>query len=245
MEREHRSVLTLFSTQAFEAGVVVTLDDEAAHHARVRRAGSQEPVRLLDGAGSIGTGVIVSIDKRHVRVHLSEIERRTRPSPLEVVVPVADRDRMLIAAEKCVELRVTAWRPAYFARSRSVGTRGEGEKFREKVSARMRSALEQSGGAWLPAMHPETDAERALQEADGESRFLLDARGVPLSTARIGRGAAIAVGPEGGLEPGELEMAQRFGWTATSLGPTTLRFETAIIAGAAVVRAAQFRTETS
>lgn len=241
MEREHRSILTLFSNQLLEPRVDVRLDDHAAHHARVRRAHRGDRIRLVDGAGAIADGQITSIDKRGATVHLDDIRKVTPPDPLEIVVPVADRDRMLIAAEKCVELQVTAWRPAYFARSRSVGTRGEGEKFREKVTARMRSALEQCGGAWLPAIHAEVDVDRALQDAAGHSRFVLDAGGAGLLSHRLDRGAALAVGPEGGLEPEELEIAASNGWTAASLGPTTLRFETAIIAGAAVIRAAQLR----
>jgi 16S rRNA (uracil1498-N3)-methyltransferase len=241
VEREHRSVLSLFAGQPFEPDVDVMLDDDAAHHARVRRATRGAPVRLLNGAGAIASGAILSIDKRGVLVKLHEIKRVAPPSALDVIVPVADRDRMLIAAEKCVELQVTAWRPASFARSRSVGTRGEGEKFREKVAARMRSALEQSGGAWLPVIHPEVDAEHALQASSEASRFLLDASGAALVAQRIDKGAALAVGPEGGFERSELELAASQGWTIASLGPTTLRFETAIIAGAAVIRAAQFR----
>lgn len=241
MERQLGSVLTLFSDQAFEQGVDVTLGDDVAHHVHVRRARIGDRVRLLDGAGSVAAGAIAAMHRRAVTVHLDQIERLAPPSALEIVVPVADRDRMLIAAEKCVELQVTAWRPAYFARSRSVGTRGEGERFREKVAARMRSALEQCGGAWLPVVHPEVDADRALRDAAGASRFLLDVTGDPLLSQRISEGVAVAVGPEGGLEPGELEMAASLGWTAASLGPTTLRFETAIIAGAAVLRAAQSR----
>ena len=241
MEREHRSILTLFSDQPFEADLEVVLGEDAAHHARVRRASSGEPVRLLDGAGSIASGAVASVDKRRLTVRLDEVKRVAPPIPLDVIVPVADRDRLLFAAEKCVELQVTAWRPAYFARSRRVGSRGEGERFREKVAARMRSALEQSGGAWLPVIHPEIDAESALQAPTTTSRFVLDAGGTPLLAQRIDQSVALAVGPEGGLERNELDMAARQGWTIVSLGSTTLRFETAIIAGAAVIRAAQLR----
>ena len=37
----------------------------------------------------------------------------------------------------------------------------------------------------------------------------------------------------------ELAAARDLGWIPASLGATTLRFETAIIAGAAIIRAAQ------
>jgi 16S rRNA (uracil1498-N3)-methyltransferase len=195
----------------------------------------------VDGAGSVATAEITSVQKRAASVHVHEVRRVPRPIALEMVVPVADRDRMLIAAEKCVELQVTAWRPAYFARSHSVAPRGEGDRFREKTVARMKSALEQSGGAWLPEIHSEVDVEQALHDAVGESRMILDVTGEPVLSHRVHQTVALAVGPEGGLESKELELARSAGWAAASLGAATLRFETAIIAGAAVIRAAQLR----
>lgn len=240
MEREHRSILTLFAHEPFTVGANLRLDEDAAQHARARRVRGGEMVRLLDGAGAIGTGVIESVDRSSVGIRVDNVIQIERPSALEMLVPVADRDRMLFAAEKCVELQITAWRPVYFARSKSVGTRGEGQKFRDKVVARMRSALEQSGGAWLPTIHDESDAGTALAGVGIDQRFILDASGEPIHRHAFQAGIAIAVGPEGGFDPGELERAASEGWMPVSLGATTLRFETAVIAAAAVVRAAQF-----
>lgn len=241
MEHEHRSVLTLFANQPFSAGASVHLGDDAAHHARVRRVRPGDAIRLLDGAGGMASGLVASITKRTVEVRLDDVKRRPRPTALEVIVPVADRDRMLIAAEKCVELQITAWHPVFFSRSKSVATRGEGEKFHDKVWARMRSALEQSGGAWLPRIHEESDAEAALQTIGAsQRRFILDAGGASFHGQPLADETAVAVGPEGGFESAELERAVSLGWTPVSLGSTTLRFETAIIAAVAVIRAAQY-----
>jgi 16S rRNA (uracil1498-N3)-methyltransferase len=163
-----------------------------------------------------------------------------RPVALEVIVPVADRERMLWIAEKCVELQATSWRPAYFARSRSVSPRGEGDKFKEKVRARMRSALEQCGGAWMPNIHDEAEAPAALASVPRDwKRFLLDGGGVGLASLISNESTSMAVGPEGGFEQTEIAAAVASGWVPASLGPTILRFETAAIAGMAVIRATQ------
>ena len=143
-------MITLITNSELRSGTDVELDESAAAHARARRVGPGEPARLLDGKGGVAQGIISTLGKRSLTVQVQEVARTPRPLQLEVIVPVADRDRMLVAAEKCAELQVTAWRPALFSRSRSVTPRGEGPKFREKVEARMRSALEQSGGAWMP-----------------------------------------------------------------------------------------------
>jgi 16S rRNA (uracil1498-N3)-methyltransferase len=157
-----------------------------------------------------------------------------------VIIPIADRDRMLWAAEKCLELQVTSWRPAYFARSRSVTPRGEGAKFLEKVRARMQGALEQSGGAWMPDLHEDAEAAEALGSVSpAVNRLILEAGGSPLAELVSNGPTALAIGPEGGFERQEVESAAASGWTLASLGSSTLRFETAAIAGTAVIRATQ------
>ena len=238
MERQRRAALNLYAPDGFGAHRSVELPAEAAHHARVRRTGAGDAVRLLDGKGSRADATIESLTKNGLTVHVGEVVEEARPTPLHVLVPVADRDRMLFAAEKCAELGVTSWRPVLWERSRSVSPRGEGAKFREKVLARMVSALEQSANAWLPDIHTEVSPAQALEAIGANvSRFILDASGTPLSLVGRDIPVAIAVGPEGGFEPAELELADRLGWRATSVSASTLRFETAVIAGAAIVRA--------
>jgi 16S rRNA (uracil1498-N3)-methyltransferase len=247
VERRDDAVITLFwDGGPLVAGTDARLGAEPAHHARVRRAAPGDPIRLLDGAGMVAQGTVTSLAKDEISVAVENVVMIAAPTILEVLVPVADRDRMLLAAEKCAELQVTAWRPVFFARSRSVSPRGEGPKFREKVRARMQAALEQSGGAWLPAIADDADAATALRDTSPHlSRFLLDADGEPLIVGVASVPTAIAVGPEGGFERAERDLARESGWRIASLGSTTLRFETAVIAAAAVIRATQLTQRSS
>jgi 16S rRNA (uracil1498-N3)-methyltransferase len=232
-------MITIFSAHDFTAGAELQLPDAAGQHVRVRRGKPGDEIQLLDGRGAVGRGTIAAVGKRAVTVSVEQVESRPKPGQLIALVPVADRDRMLWAAEKCVELQVTRWQPVVYARSRSVSPRGEGEKFAARVTLRMESALEQSGGAWLPEVKPEMDAADAWREAAGDTRLIFEQAGERV-TKMIGTGAvAFAVGPEGGFEKNEVEDALRQGWRSVSLGSTTLRFETAIVAAAAVIRAMQ------
>jgi 16S rRNA (uracil1498-N3)-methyltransferase len=109
----------------------------------------------------------------------------------------------------------------------------------------MRSALEQSGGAWMPILEEEMEAIDALRANTDRKRFLLDVGGDSLAGLAASVPTIISVGPEGGLEPQELAVAAESGWTFASVGTTTLRFETAIIAAAAVIRATQLTQRSS
>lgn len=239
--RGSAGVATFFVDDTPAVGTVIVLSDDAVKHARVRRLAAGDPVRLTDGRGTLAHGSLRKLDHRVGEVDVQACELVDRPVPLTLLVPVADRDRMLWLAEKAAELAVSDWRPVLYVRSRSVSPRGEGPAFARKLAARMKSALEQSGGAWLPVVHDEQALDGAITACEGSRGFVLDAGGAPLPGFAPFDAAAIAVGPEGGLEPAEHDLLLSRRWSAASLGGTTLRFETAGVAAAAIVRAAQGR----
>jgi 16S rRNA (uracil1498-N3)-methyltransferase len=215
------------------------LDEAAAHHASVKRLAVGDVVRLTSGDGRRAPGRIAALAKRRLTIALDGAVERVAPLPrVELWAPVGDRDRMLLLAEKAVELGASAWRSIVYRRSRSVSPRGEGDAFREKLRLRMVSALEQSGSAWLPAMEQEATLDAALAASTGVQGILLEAGGPPLVALEGGVRApvAIALGPEGGLDPDERAAFVGAGWRPASLGANVLRFETAGIAALAVVR---------
>jgi 16S rRNA (uracil1498-N3)-methyltransferase len=241
VERDDRApVGTFFVEEAIDAGRTIALSERATHHARVKRMAAGDVVRLVDGAGVAGIGTMHTFAKGVGQVAIETVTRSPRPMAIHLRVPIGDRDRMLWLAEKATELGVESWQGVLFHRSRSVTPRGDGAAFAEKVRARMISALEQSGGAWLPRIIADTTPDQIDLPADA-SRILLDVTGEPmLSLAPFGA-ATITFGPEGGVEPREREMLIAAGWSPARLADTTLRFETAGIAATAIVRAAQLR----
>ena len=221
----------------------IELDEDGAHHLRVRRVAEGDAVRVTDGRGGFGEGRVARIAKRTASVVVERVERAAPPPPIELLVPVADRERMLLLAEKAVELGIAAWMPVLWRRSASVSPRGEGEAFRAKVTARMTSALLQSGGAWLPEVHAERALAAVAETSDPErDGVLLDADGPPLlrlDGVATERALRLAVGPEGGVEPAEREVLVGAGFRLATLGATVLRFETAAIVALGVVHAAR------
>ncbi len=219
----------------------VTLGEDAAHHARVRRLGEGEPVTVRDGAGAVADGVIRRVAKAALDVDVVAVRRLSPPPPVHLLAPVGDRDRMLWLAEKAVELGVASWRAVLWHRSRSVSPRGEGAAFAAKVRARMAQALAQSEGAWLPTLLPDASPEQAAADAAPGLRLVLDAD-APGVAAAAGAGApqavTLALGPEGGLEPDEVALLERADFRRARLPGNILRFETAGVVGVAFARAA-------
>ena len=239
MDRRDRAALaTFFADEQLVPGATMTLPGDLAQHVRVRRLREGDALRLTNGRGAIATATLEALRKNAALVAIGDVTAIPRPPHLRIFVPVADRDRMLWLAEKSAELAVTSWQPVLFQRSASVSPRGEGEKFALKVRARMIGAVEQSGGAWLPEIAAELSLRDALVRAGnmGVARFLLERGGRPLVEQRPSA-ADLLLGPEGGIELAERALVEHHGWLPASLADTTLRFETAGVVAAGVLRA--------
>jgi len=216
----------------------LALGEGVVRHLRARRLGPGNAIRLVDGAGHRAPAMIVRESRDSVTVEVGEVEEVAPLPEVHLLVPVADRDRMLWLAEKVAELGATSWRPVVWKRSKSVSPRGEGPMFGAKVRARMVGALEQSGNAHLPQIFPEAPLSRALAAVpSGGTRLVLDPTATPVFGVTVSAPVTLALGPEGGLDDAEKAELRAAGFTAVSLGPGILRFETAGAAGVAIARA--------
>lgn len=234
----HAPVATFYAPGLWTSRV--ELDERAAHHAMVKRLEVGDAVRLTSGNGRRASGHIAELRKGALAIDCvaASVNRVDTPPHIELWAPIGDRDRMLLLAEKATELGVTAWRSVVYRRSRSVNPRGEGPAFHEKLRARMISALEQSGNAWLPEILPDATIDAVANCTHTGGTVLLDPLGQPLVDLMLTVHApvVIALGPEGGLEPDERDVFTNAGWRTASIGENVLRFETAGIAGLTLVR---------
>ena len=232
---------TFVVLESFAEGGTISLGDDAVRHLRVLRLAVGAMVGLRDGDGLVGSAKVVRLAKGQAHVEVVNVSMQSPLPEVHLLVPVADRERLLWLAEKAGELGCTSWRPVLWRRSRSVAPRGEGPAFQAKVRARMMSALAQSQGAWLPQIFPEANLERALLAAPAGNRIVLDIDGPPLVgelSTPFTAPVVIALGPEGGIEPDELDAAKAAGFRPAHIGSQILRFETAGIAALAMARTA-------
>ena len=236
---------TFVTPEPLSRGTQCVLDDQASRHMRVLRLSAGAVVGLRDGQGGVGAGRIIRLTKSQAVIAIDETVWLEPPPAVHLLVPVADRDRMLWLAEKCGELGLTSWRPVWWRRSRSVSPRGEGATFQSKVRGRMEGALAQSEGAWMPQLYPEATLERALVAAPQGDRMVLDAGGAPVMgrSQSFAAPVVIAVGPEGGIEDDEMTALEAAGFSRVRLGSTILRFETAGMAALAIVRSSHISAE--
>ncbi len=224
--------------EPLQAGTTISLGKGVARHLRARRLSVGSRVVVLDGIGHRAHGRVTKLGTTSAGIEIAEVLAQLPPPSVHLVVPIADRDRMLWLGEKAAELAVSSWRPVLWRRSRSVRPRGEGMTFQGRLRARMIGGLEQSGGTWLPQLYPDAPLDRVLAAVPAGSRLALD-RAADTSIAALSSIVApvtIAIGPEGGVEPSEVAALTAAHFLPVRLGGNILRFETAAIAALAIVR---------
>jgi 16S rRNA (uracil1498-N3)-methyltransferase len=221
----------------------VTLPDAAAHHAtRVLRLRSGDAITLFDGNGGEKKGVIESTG-RDVTVTIQSTGPGIAEPLLQITLVQAlpSGDKMDWVVQKAVELGVTAIQPVMAKRS---VVRLEGDRARKRVVHWQEvaiSACEQCGRNTVPAVLPLMELNQYLvrEHKDDERRFLLD----PVSGQRLRKmdrpsgPLSLLIGPEGGFDEAEIDLARSLGFSSLQLGPRVLRTETAGLAALAAMMA--------
>jgi 16S rRNA (uracil1498-N3)-methyltransferase len=225
---------------ALESGGVVELPAETASHvARVLRGRVGDALTVFNGDGREFGAEIATLRGSRVTVSLGAARAVDRESPFAVTLVqcVPRGDRMDFVVQKATELGVARIVPVLSERSVvRLDARQSAAKLAHWQAVAV-SACEQCGRNRLPTI----DCARPLLEylgdaADAESLRLVlepDAERAPDCGPDAPRSAAIAVGPEGGFAPDELEACRVAGFVRVQLGPRVLRTETAAIAALA------------
>ena len=220
------------------SGSLIELPAAAAQHlGKVLRARSGDELVLFTGDGREFTAVIESIRGSRVTASVGAGRAIDRESPLAVTLVqcIARADRMDVIVQKATELGVVRIVPVMSRRSVVRLDAAQAASKAGHWHAIAVSACEQCGRNRLPAIEAPRQLTRYLGEAPpGGARLVLEPdAGSSRAAVEIGAAVEIAIGPEGGFDPEELEAFRLSGFASVALGPRVLRTETAAIAALA------------
>lgn len=220
----------------------VALGPELAHRlGRVLRLGPGDRIIVAEGGLREYEVQLTGVSAHSVTaIVVAELEAPPEPA-VELVLyqSLIRANRFDLVLEKGAEVGVSRFVPVIGERSqvRPEGGRARVDRWRRIVT----EAAEQCGRGRLPTIDAPLPFDQALASAPG-LRVLpwegerLQGLGSFFRGLREGpRTVSLFIGPEGGFDPGEVDLARQHGAALVSLGPRILRSETAGIVAAALV----------
>ena len=219
----------------------VEITGQAGQHiARVLRMRTGEELVLFDGSGGEHTARIESIQGDKIVLATLGFDPVEREAPVKVTLlqGISRGERMDWTIQKATELGVHRILPLASQRSAVKLTAERAERRREHWQAVAISACEQCGRNRVPEVTAPLSLERALAEVGAYPLKLSlrgDAQTRPADLPDSPEQVCIAIGPEGGLDPHELQLLEHAGFAGLRLGPRVLRTETAGLAGMAAL----------
>ena len=238
------------------AGAVVALAEDRVHHLRrVLRLAEGDALSLTDGAGASADAQLVGDG---ARLSADAVVAPTSGMRLVLAQALSKGRRAEDAVRTACELGVDRLVPVVAERTQGRPDARGSEAVVERWRAVAAAALEQSRGVRLAAVD-EPIATRVLTTRPVESGavrlvavpgaaplpdVLRDALGDALADVSgdaLAGEVVVAIGPEGGWSPQEVDGFVAAGWLPIGLGPTVLRTEHAGPAAVAVIAAAAGR----
>ncbi|OGH69253.1 MAG: hypothetical protein A3I29_02145 [Candidatus Magasanikbacteria bacterium RIFCSPLOWO2_02_FULL_44_11] len=212
-----------------EASFVSLKNPEQVHQIRdVLKLQPGEQITLVLANGDEAVCEITSFGKNDLSLGVVE-RRKNAAEPVRQVTlfcAVLKRDHFELVVEKATEAGVSVIVPVITSRTVKLGVQ------EERLKKIMREAAEQSGRGVVPKLMPIMNFASALEDIKkfDDAIFFDMAKQMMAEKDVVGKKSiALFVGPEGGWTPEERSVAEAAGCAIRSLGPLTLRSETAAI----------------
>ncbi len=226
---------------------------EARHAFSVARARVGEALSVTDGRGVVGSGQVEAASAAGVSIRLASVRTERVPVPrVWLVQALAKGDRDELAIQAATELGVDGVVPWSAARSVSRWQGPKIDRGLERWTSIVREASKQAIRSRVPEVRSLASTADLAEWAPSVRMFVLEPTasvGVQAAVGRVDLADApdadivLVVGPEGGIDPSELDRLTGAGAHLVRLGETILRTSTAGPAALAVVNVALGRWE--
>jgi len=207
-----------------------TLSPRLGHHlGRLVRTRPGDAVVLFDGAGAELDATVLEVRGRDVLVDVgAPVTRLLGRSPrlrLDVACALPKRADSLF--EHGTEAGIRSFRPILTERTNRQHDR------HQHWQHILIAACAQCDRSVLPTIEPTVTLDQLCTMPMPAARYVATRADTELGPAPAATDTALlVVGPEGGFSPGEIDQLLAAGFLPRSLGPLTLRTETAVLAGA-------------
>lgn len=228
-----------FVDEAPVGGNIIISGDDARHIGRSLRMAVGEQVTVCSG----GVDFLCRLEKitdSEVVCSVISSEKSKEPNiSLTVFQALPKLDKLELIVQKSVELGAVGVVPVLTKRCISRPEKNQFEKKLERLNKISLEAAKQSGRGIIPQVSGIISFENCLERMKKLDLGLIcyEKGGKRLSELEypVGGSVGVLIGPEGGFEQSEAEIAASEGLIPVWLGDRILRTETAPIAAAAII----------
>ncbi len=224
-------------------GAVEITGDDVSHITKVLRLRQGDEVCVCDKSGTdyICTIDDVTKDKVTLKVISSELSKTESKINITLYQGVAKGEKMDYIIQKCVELGVKSFVP--IITKRTVVKIADGNKKVQRWQKISQEAAKQSMRGIIPEVCMPmnfSDAVKKIASNDNAINIMAYENEINTTLKEILKQSNftdinIIIGPEGGFEESEAQLARESGIYTVTLGPRILRTETAPVAVSSVV----------
>lgn len=216
-------------------GDFIALDDENAAHAKVLRLRQGEQVTVCDGQGNECLCTITDVSPNQISLVVSnrQVSESEPAVKVSVYMAFSKGDKFEHVIQKATELG--AYEIICFPSARCV-SKPDDKSLKKKLERWQKiaySAAEQSGRGCVPQILVLDSYKQALERSNTADIAILFYENERAKTLKMAlqentyTTVSLLTGPEGGLEPREVEQAIEAGLQVCTLGKRILRCETA------------------
>jgi 16S rRNA (uracil1498-N3)-methyltransferase len=226
-------------------GCGTIVGDEFDHISRVLRLTAGDLIGVFDDQGWEHEAAIRRVDADHAEFEVLRSCEAQRESPLNLTVAVAltKGEKMDFVVEKATELGAHAVVPVLSAHTVPRLDERKRTKREERWKKIALAAAKQCGRSRVPEILAVCAYSDFISRPAGSTLKLLFWENATQHTLEQlhaqesgARSVILAIGPEGGFAPEEVELARRYGYRPVSLGRRILRAETAAVAALSLVQ---------
>lgn len=224
---------------ALDTNSELDLPEEVVRHIHVLRLRVTDTITLFNGGGYDYVAEFVTFERRKISIQIiaTKLVQNESKLDLTLLMSIIASDKFDLVVQKSVELGVKRLIPIYAQNT---------QRFKaDKLDSRMEhwrkiiiASSEQSGRASLMELLEPLEFAQAIKNNLATLKLILSPHHAGnLAIFDLSDSATLLVGPEGGFNFAEVELANQAGFASWQLGTRILRAETAALAGVSLLQA--------
>ncbi|QQS16891.1 MAG: 16S rRNA (uracil(1498)-N(3))-methyltransferase [Neisseriales bacterium] len=217
------------------------LPESVVRHIHVLRLKAGQTLALFCGDGYEYPATLENITRQTAWAQVGAPQHIDRECPLWIGLAqgISCSESMVFTLQKGVEMGVCAFQPLLM--KRSIGKQSQQDLVAKlaRWQAIIIAACEQCGRNIIPTIYPVQSFSSWVNRlrSDVSTKWLLSPDATTMPSDERPSKIWMMVGPEGGLDPQEQQLAIQNGWLAVRLGPRVLRTETAALSAVSALQA--------